>query len=500
VSVRHDLLESSVPLQGTFRPEYLTYYRLLPLARTADRVRVAAVGTPHPDALADLAATYTCDVEVIPVTAEVLDASIRRIFSAQTSVAQTVRDIDAPLTTDATARDDATADARDLVNQPPVIRFVNVLIREAADTRASDIHLEALRDGLSIRLRVDGVLSEVPPPPPPLWPAIVSRIKLLAQLDIAERRLPQDGRIRARLETRELDIRVSTVPTLFGESVVLRLLDQAGGPPPLEQLGMAPALLAQFRTLASRSHGMLLVTGPTGSGKTTTLYAALGLRHPDDEKIVTVEDPIEYHLPRVTQVPVQAKVGVHFATALRSILRQDPDVIMVGETRDAETASVATQAAMTGHLVLTTLHTNDALGAITRLRDLGVEPYLLAATLQGVLAQRLVRRICPTCRDTYAPDAGSLRSHFGDDEPPAVLYRGAGCAACRHTGYLGRLGIFELVDLSDSLRQLIAADADPAQLRAAAIADGFRGLADDARAKVRDGRTTLTEVLRVLGT
>ena len=330
-------LVPSVDLKGMFRPEYLAYYRMLPLDVKEGRVRVAAAGTPNADAIEDLRCTFQCDVDLVTVGPAQLDDAIRRVFSAHASVEEMTSDVDATLETTVEQNDESLADARDLVNQPPVIRFVNLLIRQAADARASDIHLEASRDGLHVRLRVDGVLTDLAPPPRPLWPAIVSRIKLLALLDIAERRIPQDGRIRARLESRELDIRVSTVPTLHGESVVMRLLDQAGGPPPLEQLGLPAALLRQFRTQAALSNGMLLVTGPTGSGKTTTLYAALSLRHPTDEKIVTVEDPIEYHLPGVTQVPVHAKAGVQFATALRSILRQDPDVIMVGETRDAET-------------------------------------------------------------------------------------------------------------------------------------------------------------------
>ena len=332
---------------------------------------------------------------------------------------------------------------------------VNLLIREAHDARASDIHLEATREGLRVRLRIDGVLTELPSPPRGLQAAVVSRIKLLAELDIAERRAPQDGRIRVRLESRELDLRISTVPTLYGESVVLRLLDRGGRPVSLEELGMSPETLEEFRRLASRAHGIILATGPTGSGKTTTLYAALGLRDPGAEKIITVEDPVEYHLGGVTQVPVHAKAGVTFAAALRSILRQDPDVLMVGEMRDTETAGIAVQAAMTGHLVFSTLHTNDAISAMARLTDLRVEPYMVAATVEGVLAQRLVRRICPDCRERYKPDPGVLSLLTTEPPDDVLLERGAGCASCRQTGYRGRTGIFELFCVTEAVKQAL---------------------------------------------
>ena len=340
-------------------------------------------------------------------------------------------------------------DARDLANQPPVIRFVNLLIRDAHEARASDIHLEATREGVRARFRIDGVLAEVPSPPKGLQAAVVSRVKLLAELDIAERRLPQDGRIRVRLEERELDLRVSTVPTLYGESVVLRLLDRGGRPVALDELGMAPDTLDRFRAIAQRPHGIILATGPTGSGKTTTLYAALGLRERTAEKILTVEDPVEYHLDGVTQVPVNRKAGMTFASALRSLLRQDPDVLMVGEMRDAETAEIAIQAAMTGHLVFSTLHTNDALGALPRLADLQVETYMVASTVEAVLAQRLVRRICPDCQERYRPDPAAVALLALKPVGRETLLRGNGCPTCRGTGYRGRVGIFELLTMTE---------------------------------------------------
>ena len=328
---------------------------------------------------------------------------------------------------------------------------------------------------------------------------MVSRIKLLAEMDVAERRRPQDGRIRVRLEQRELDLRVSTVPTLFGESVVLRLLDRGGRPVTLPELGMPPAVLAAFERLARRPHGMLLVTGPTGSGKTTTLYAALGLRDRAAEKVVTVEDPVEYQLPGVTQVPVHRQAGVTFGTALRHILRHDPDVVMVGETRDAETAEIAVQAAMTGHLVFTTLHTGDAVGAVPRLLDLGVPDYLVASTVEGVLAQRLVRRVCERCREEYAPSPDAVARACPPGTPRPVRYvRGAGCPACRGTGFRGRSGLYELMVMDESLREAVARRAPRSELRVLALAGGMVPLGADAWARVIEGTTTVEEVLRVV--
>ena len=374
---------------------------------------------------------------------------------------------------------------------------MNLLIREAYEARASDIHLEATRAGLLARFRIDGVLMDVPSPPRGLQAAVISRVKILAELDIAERRAPQDGRIRVRLEERELDLRVSTVPTLYGESVVLRLLDRGGRPVGLDELGMAPATLETFRRLAERPHGILLATGPTGSGKTTTLYAALGLRQRTAEKIITVEDPVEYHLEGVTQVPVNVKAGMTFAGALRSLLRQDPDVLMVGEMRDGETAGIAVQAALTGHLVFSSLHTNDAASALTRLVDLKVEPYLIAATLEGVLAQRLVRKTCPDCRERYAPDRGAVALLAQQPVGRVRLERGRGCAACRHTGYRGRTGIFELLVVNEDIKQQLVKTPNASALRDLAEAGGMLTLRRDGWRKVQAGLTTVEEVLRV---
>jgi len=492
-----DSLISKLPLSNSFEAGYLEYNGILPLEVAGERLRVAIANEPAIEVLDDLELSFGLPLDLVPVSHDALADGIRRAFAAAESVVELVRDLDAEVGTSGEGGDAPLADARDLANQPPVIRFVNLLIREAHDARASDIHLESAREGLRVRFRVDGVLSEVPNPPKALQAAVVSRVKLLAELDIAERRLPQDGRIRVRLEERELDLRVSTVPTLYGESVVLRLLDRGGRPVALEDLGMGPATLERFRVLAARPHGILLATGPTGSGKTTTLYAALGLRQRAEEKIVTVEDPVEYHLDGVTQVPVNRKVGMTFAAALRSILRQDPDVLMVGEMRDPETAEIAVQSAMTGHLVFSTLHTNDAVGALARLLDLGVEAYLVAATLEGVLAQRLVRRICPDCREPYAPDPQAVALLAQHPVGKRTLLRGAGCPACRGTGFRGRTGIFELLTVSDEVKQAVARGMSAGDLRDLARGQGMVSLRQDGWTRVEAGITTVEEVLRV---
>jgi general secretion pathway protein E len=384
-----------------------------------------------------------------------------------------------------------------LANEAPVVRLVNLLLIEALDARASDVHLEAYQDGLRVRYRVDGVLQNAPSPPVHLTAAIISRLKIMAELDIAERRLPQDGRIRLRLQNRQVDVRVSTVPTLRGESVVLRLLDKERGRISLAELGMAPDTLELFTEVVSRPHGIVLVTGPTGSGKTTTLYGAIEMIRTGREKILTVEDPVEYELAGVPQVPVNEKVGVTFAAALRSLLRQDPDIILVGEIRDAETAQIATQAALTGHLVLSTLHTNDAPTALTRLLDLDIAAYLVASTVDAVLAQRLVRVICASCKTETRPDKAAARRLDVEALGLTRVWKGTGCPECRGTGYRGRTGVYELLVMDNELRLEVQRRRGSEELRAMAVAKGMRTLLDDGIRAARAGVTTLDEVLRV---
>src|SRR5438045_5834461 len=363
-----------------------------------------------------------------------------------------------------------------LANEAPVVRLVNLLLIEALDARASDVHLEGYQDGLRVRYRIDGVLQNAPSPPPHLTAAIISRLKIMAELDIAERRLPQDGRIRLRLQNRQVDVRVSTVPTLRGESVVLRLLDKERGRISLLELGMAPDTLELFSEVVSRPHGIVLATGPTGSGKTTTLYAAVEMIRTGRQKLLTVEDPVEYELAGVPQVPVNEKVGVTFASALGALLRQDPDIMLVGEIRDADTAQVATQAALTGPLVLSTLHTNDAPTALTRLLDLDVAAYLVASTVDAVLAQRLVRVICRNCKMETMPDKAVAKRIDIEAHGLTRVWKGQGCDECRNTGFRGRTGIYELVVMDNELRIEVQQRRGSEELRMMAIAKGMRTL------------------------
>ena len=397
----------------------------------------------------------------------------------------------------AAAREDVKR-LSDFASEEPVIRYVNRLIGQAAGARASDIHIEASADRVVQRLRVDGLLRDIDPPPTGLHDNIVSRIKVMAGLNIAEKRLPQDGRFRVVVEGREIDLRVSMVPTLHGESLVLRLLDRAHAPLDLGELGFTGALREQLMQLLALPSGMLLVTGPTGSGKTSTLYAALQLLNNRERKILTVEDPVEYQLSGINQIPVRPAIGLNFATLLRSLLRQDPDILLVGEIRDVETARIAAQASLTGHLLLSTLHTNDAVGAIIRLVDMGLEEYLIAAVLKGVMGQRLVRCLCPECRQPYRPEPGLL-PQSGIADRDFTLYRPGGCEACGGTGYRGRTAIAELLLFDERLSRCVIAGADATALLSEARGGGFVDLHSDGLAKAAAGITSLEEVLRVTG-
>jgi general secretion pathway protein E len=392
------------------------------------------------------------------------------------------------------------AHLRDMASEVPVIRMVNQMLVRALESRASDVHIEPFENQLKVRYRIDGILHEIESPPRQLKGAIISRLKILAQLNIAERRLPQDGRIKTRLAGKDVDLRIATVPTLYGESVVIRLLERGQIFTQLDTMGFPPAPLAQFNEMILKPHGMILVTGPTGSGKTTTLYGALQKINDPGKKIITIEDPVEYQLGGVNQIHVKPQIGLTFANGLRSIVRQDPDVIMVGEIRDAETAEIAVQAALTGHLVFSTLHTNDAPGAISRLLEMGVQDYLLSSSLLGVLAQRLVRRLCSRCRKEtpfVGMDGMSPELEFQDGNGFSTVWEAVGCDACSGTGYLGRVGIFELLPVTSEICKVIVQRADAGVIRNLAIQQGMRLLRDDGWDKVRQGVTTLAEVLRV---
>ncbi len=381
----------------------------------------------------------------------------------------------------------------DLVEGAPVVRLVNQVLAQAIRSRASDIHLEPGETGLRVRSRIDGILRDEPLVSKEMQPAVLSRIKILAGLDIAERRVPQDGRIQVVLDGRPVDLRVSSFPTIYGEKIVLRILDKGALVLSLTDLGFLPDTLARYRAVIRRPNGILLVTGPTGSGKTSTLYATLLELNSPTTNIITLEDPVEYRLAGINQGQANPRIGFSFASGLRSILRQDPDIILVGEIRDKETAEVAVQAALTGHLVLSTLHTNDAPGAVTRLLDMGVEPFLVASTVIGVLAQRLVRRLCPSCREPFAPTEPLPAWH---GEPPTQLFRGRGCRQCG-TGFRGRVGIYELMMPSEAIRSLILRHASASEVRAQAVSEGMRSMMDDGREKVLNGITSYEEVVRV---
>ena len=428
-----------------------------------------------------------------PVFATRLAAAYREGQSAAQQVAQGLDDdLDLLSLVDQVPQ---TADLLEQQGDAPIIRLINALLSEAVREQASDVHLETFEQYLSVRMRVDGQLREMLRPRRELATLLVSRIKVMARLDIAEKRVPQDGRMALRLAGHEVDVRVSTLPSAHGERVVLRLLDKQAGRLELPRLGMPDSTLAALRELLGKPHGILLVTGPTGSGKTTSLYAALSSLNDQTRNILTVEDPIEYHLPGVGQMPVNLKVDMTFARGLRAILRQDPDVVMVGEIRDRETAEIAVQASLTGHLVLSTLHTNSAVGAVTRLVDMGVDAYLLASSLVGILAQRLLRTLCPHCKAPYRADAATRQRLGFDATVPLQLFRAVGCEQCQH-GYRGRIGIYELISVTPAISALIHQGGSEQALLGEARKASL-SLFQDGRQRVIDGLTSLDELLRV---
>ncbi|RKG85596.1 type II secretion system ATPase GspE [Corallococcus terminator] len=394
-------------------------------------------------------------------------------------------------------------DLLDADDEAPVIRLVNSVLFRAAKERASDIHIEPGERELLVRFRIDGVLQEVIKPPKRYQNSIIARVKVMGQLNIAEKRLPQDGRIRIKLAGRDIDIRLSTTPTSFGERIVMRLLDKTATLLDLAEIGMSQQVLSAMQSVIKRSHGIVLVTGPTGSGKTTTLYGALSKINTSDLNILTVEDPVEYQLKGIGQMAIAPKIGLTFAQGLRSFLRQDPDVIMVGEIRDKETAEIAIQASLTGHLVLSTVHTNDAAGAVTRLVDMGVQPFLVASSLTGILAQRLVRRVCPDCRAPYTPTDADLKElgftfkSFKDRFNTDRIYKAVGCPSCNRNGYRGRSGIYEFLFVDDDVRQLVLKNVDASTIKKSALAKGMITLLDDGVRKIALGETTIAEVLSI---
>ena len=486
-----DLRDAAIGvLARRLSPRYLEEHTVLPLGVDTDGALVLAVGAvPDSTVLDELGRLFERPIRLVEHPIGEIQAALltaERVTPSDDAMAVAASDSD----------DEPLDDLRALAEQEPVIRLVNVTLLDALRAGASDVHFEPLANDLRVRYRLDGVLREMTRVGRQYQSAVVSRVKIMAGLDIAERRRPQDGRIRIKLAGREVDLRVSTLPGLHGEGIVLRLLDPGNTAPELSALGMPDGVRAQVEKLIARSGGLLLVTGPTGSGKTTTLYAALARLNTSAVKIVTVEDPIEYRIDGVTQVPVNVRAGMGFAAALRSILRHDPDIIMVGELRDAETANIAIQAALTGHLVLGTLHTTDAVGAVTRLVDMGVDPFLVAATLQGALAQRLVRVLCDTCSVPREPTVAEVR-RWGDT--PIRARTAKGCEACAGSGYRGRRGIYELFVPDDAVRAAIVAGTSPDVMRTRAAANGTVALREEGWRLVRDGVTTPEELVRAVG-
>lgn len=481
-------------LSDTLSRAFLAYAQAIPISANETTLRLAVVDPL--DKFSPAAIEEKTGLSVVPLLARPGDfaAAFARLYQSENMApdAEVQSGIGSGLSPDAER-------LRDLASDAPVIRMVHRLIDQAIERKASDLHISGTRTGMRIRYRIDGVLQDAEAPPSHLHAAIISRLKIMAGLDIAERRLPQDGRIRVPWRGREIDLRISTMPHLSGEGAVLRVLDRSNVTLEFETLGLSRSTIQSLRQVLSQTHGLMLMTGPTGSGKTTTLYAALRSIASPEQNVVTVEDPIEYQIDGVNQIQVNRKIGLDFAGTLRAVLRQDPDVIMVGEIRDSETAAVANQAALTGHLVLATLHTNNAIAALPRLVDMGMEPYLLASTVRASMAQRLARCLCQYCREPH-PVEPFFRDLWGARLKKDISFRSTGCTACGGSGYAGRVAVAEFVPITDAIRSLLLRRADEATLSQEAQASGFQTMLDDGLAKVAEGLIDVHELVRVVGT
>ena len=475
-------------------------YKLAPICRLGNKLFVAMADPLNVLALDDLRQRTKLEILPMITTERAVTEALSGVQNASHQMEQMLQEAASASVAEAEVvtnkREDIDLDRLAHESEDaPVIKIVNLILVQALKEKASDIHIEPFEKTLKLRYRVDGQLIEASSPPKALQLPIASRIKILAGLDIAERRLPQDGRFRIRVSGKEVDLRISILPTVYGEKIVIRLLDKSALSGSIEQMGMDEYTLGVFKKAIDAPHGMILVTGPTGSGKTTTLYTVLQELNSPDYNIVTVEDPIEYQLQGINQVAVKSEIGLDFASALRSILRQDPDIVMIGEIRDNETADIAVKAALTGHQVLSTLHTNDAAGAITRLDDMGIEPFLISTSILLSCAQRLVRRICPNCREEFKPEAEMLE-RLGIDDPDATFFHGAGCDRCKRRGYLGRAAVIEVLPITETIRRLIIKRASSAVIKNQAVSEGMKTLRMVGIAKAREGITTLEEVCR----
>ncbi len=477
---------------------FIREYMVIPLELKNNVLKVVMANLEDRQTLDALRVATSADIAVYTADTKVVEEYISRFYGQESqNINRIIEDIGEHDIEFIREEEEDIGHLKDLAAEAPIIKLVNLLITRAVEGRASDIHIEPFEDEMKVRYRIDGVLHDIESAPKRLQAAIVSRIKIMAKMNIAERRLPQDGRIRLKVGEGEIDLRVSTIPVLHGESVVMRILRKEGIVIDLDLLGFPADTLGGFNQLIAKPHGIILVTGPTGSGKTTTLYGALDKINFPDRKIITVEDPVEYQLKGVNQIQVKPQIGLNFASTLRHIVRQDPDIIMIGEIRDLETAEIAIQSALTGHLVFSTLHTNDAPSAITRLIDMGVENFLLSSTIRGILAQRLVRVLCHACKEIDHASANRDELSILGLGSDATLFRGKGCEQCTFTGYYGRTGIFELLMVTEGIRKLILKGSDANELRDAARQQGMRTLFENGAEKIKSGVTTLSEVLRV---
>lgn len=495
------IVPSSCPPEAVamLQPNLARMYGVVPLRVDATRMDLLTTDPFNSQIIDDLTFALGKDVQLVVADPVRVENLIKQHYGEDDeSLEDLLSEIGAASSAAGDEDDVSENDIEKMAGQTPIIRFVNLVLGQAIRDKASDIHFEPFEEEFKIRYRIDGALYEMAPPPRHLALPITSRVKVLANLNIAERRIPQDGRIKLTIAGRPVDLRVSTLPTQFGESVVLRVLDQSAVQLDLEQLGMPADVFDGINEIVQRPNGIFIVTGPTGSGKTTTLYSALRKINTSDLKLLTAEDPVEYEIEGIMQVPVSSGVGLTFAAALRSFLRQDPDVIMVGEIRDLETAQISIQASLTGHLVLSTLHTNDAAGAVTRLVDMGVEPFLIASSLEAVLAQRLVRRICPDCRTPYEPPAALLQQLGIDpiDIGNREFFYGRGCAKCSDTGYRGRKGIYEWLRMTEAVRDLVVQRSPTLVIKQKALEQGMRTLRDDGLRSIFDGATSIEEVVK----
>ena len=491
--LRFDLVEQ-LPIQ------YLKKHEIFPFQSEDGTLRIAVNDPLDLEVLDDLRILFGQN-EIRPVLVparEILSAINRTYGQANDTAEQIMQDLGEEADSQHLFTElEVGEDLLDETSEAPIIKLVNHIFSQAVKSQASDIHIEPYQQHLQVRFRLDGVLHNVLSPPRRLHAAIVSRIKVMARLDIAEKRLPQDGRTEVKIGERLVDVRVSCLPTAFGERVVLRLLEKSGKLLSMEEIGLTAAALAEMKRLLQLSHGIILVTGPTGSGKTTSLYAALSSINSPDKNILTIEDPIEYQLDGIGQMQVNPKINLTFASGLRSMVRQDPDVILVGEIRDRETADIAIHAALTGHLVFSTLHTNDSASAVTRLTDMGIEPFLVSTAVQAIIAQRLVRLLCTHCKEAYEPEEAQWAELRSSREVAGPIFRADGCEKCLETGYRGRTGIYEFLLLSEEIKGLVLKTSDANQINKVARAEGMASLREDGINKVMEGRTTISEVLRV---